>query len=270
MAAATPPRRALVAGNWKMHRGGRDGAALARELLAALGGSAPAGADVLVLPPFPALGSVGEALRGTGVLLGAQDCHAAASGAHTGHVAAEMLRDWGCTHVLAGHSERRRLDGEGDDAVRAKVEAILRAGLVPVLCVGETLEERDGGRTAEVVQRQVVAGVRGLDGRAAAALVVAYEPVWAIGTGRTATPAQAVEGHAAARSAFAECHGAGAASALRILYGGSVNKGNAVELLASPGVDGALVGGASLEAAGFAAIVRAAPGAAQAASPPGG
>ena len=200
------------------------------------------------------------------MLLGAQSCHPAAKGAFTGETAAPSLAAWGCTFVLCGHSERRRLCGEDDAAVAARLRAAMEAGLRPVLCVGETLEERDAGATAAVLARQVEAGVEGLDGGAAARVEVAYEPVWAIGTGRTASPEQAAEGHGMVREALATRLGPEAASAVRVLYGGSVNPGNAEALLSAPGVDGALVGGASLEAADFAAIVRAA----AAAGAPGG
>ncbi len=239
-----------------MHRGGPDGAKLARSVLRSLGGRAPEGVDVALLPPLTALGAVGAALEGSGVHLGAQDCHAEEAGAFTGSVPAEMLAAWKCSLVLCGRSERRSLSGDGDAAVRAKVGAALRAGLRPLLCVGETLEEREAGRTAAVLARQVAAGVEGLG--AEAALDVAYEPVWAIGTGRTATPEQAVEGHRLVRESLVRALGAAAAKGVRVVYGGSVNPGNAAALLSAPGVDGALVGGASLDAAGFAAIVRAA------------
>ncbi len=257
-------RTPLVAGNWKMHRGGPDAAALARGLAEALGGRAPAGVEVAVLPPLSALGAVATALGGTGVLLGAQDCHEAPSGEFTGSVAAEMLAAWGCVLVLVGHSERRRREGDDDARVRRKLEAALRAGLRPLLCVGETLEEREAGRTRAVLERQVGAAAAGLPADAAARLEVAYEPVWAIGTGRTATPAQAAEGHAVVREALRGALGP-AGERVRILYGGSVKPGNAAALLAAPGVDGALVGGASLEAAGFAEVVRRAAEAAEAA-----
>ena len=241
-----------------MHRGGSDGAVLAREVVRALGGRAPGGVEVAVLPPFTALRSVALELDGTGILLGAQSCHEEISGAFTGAVGAEMLAGTGCTLVLCGHSERRRLFGERDDAVRARVGAALRAGLRPVLCVGETLEERDGDRTADVLRRQVASGTEGLGPGEAARLDVAYEPVWAIGTGRTATPEQAAEGHGVVREALSASFGEGVAAGIRVLYGGSVSAGNAAALMSTPGVDGALVGGASLEAAAFAAIVRAA------------
>ena len=250
--------RPLVAGNWKMHRGGPDAADLARAVVKELGGRAPDEVEVAIFPPFPAIGAVAAAVAGTGVLVGAQDCHAAESGAYTGEVSAEMLSAWKCPLVLCGHSERRRLRDEGDSAVRAKLNAALRTGLRPVLCVGETLEEREAGLTAEILARQTTAGVAGLAAADAARLVVAYEPVWAIGTGRNAAPEQATEGHGCIRQSLAKSMGAGAAGAVRIIYGGSVNPGNAAALLSAPGVDGALVGGASLDAATFAAIVRAA------------
>jgi triosephosphate isomerase len=240
-----------------MHRGGPEGADLARALLRELGGRAPGGVEVLLLPPFPTIPAVREALAGSGVRLGAQDCHAEPEGAFTGSVSAEMLAAWGCAAVLCGHSERRGA-GEDDRAVRAKVGAALRSGLRPVLCVGETAAERDAGATEGVLARQVAAGLEGLAAADAARLDVAYEPVWAIGTGRNASPGQAADGHRAVRDAVARALGRGAAEAVRVLYGGSVNPGNAADLLSAPGVDGALVGGASLDAAGFAAIVRAA------------
>ena len=251
------PRLPLVAGNWKMNRGGREGADLARAVVRELGGRAPSFATVALLPPFPALAAVEEAIRGSGVLLGAQDCAAEASGAFTGEVAAEMLAGWGCALVLCGHSERRRR-GEDDGQVRAKVAAARRAGIRPVLCVGETAEERDAGRTSAVVARQAKAATAGLRAEDAAGLTVAYEPVWAIGTGRNATPEEAAAGHRAVRAALAESLGAKGAEAVPVIYGGSVTPGNAAALLSAPGVDGALVGGASLDAAGFAAIVKAA------------
>jgi triosephosphate isomerase len=245
-------------GNWKMNRGGPEAEDLARSVVEALGGTAPESVEVALLPPHSALAPVGRALEGTGVLLGAQSCHPGESGAFTGETAALSLAGWGCTFVLCGHSERRRLFGEDDAAVAARVAAALEAGLRPVLCVGETLEEREAGRTAGVITGQVGAGIEGLDGAAISRIEIAYEPVWAIGTGRTATPEQASEGHRMVREALSGRLDAEAAGAVRVLYGGSVNPGNAEALLSAPGVDGALVGGASLEAAGFAAIVKAA------------
>ncbi len=260
------PRPALVAGNWKMHRGGPDGADLARAVVKELGGRAPEGVEVALLPPFPALAAVGRALEGTGILLGAQACHPEPSGAFTGEVSAEILAAWGCSFVLCGHSERRRLAGERDSMVQDRVGAALRAGLRPILCVGETLEEREQGRPASVVNMQVAAGTMNLGPAEASRVVVAYEPVWAIGTGRNATPEQAAEGHGWARGGIVcslaalnpEAEAERVSEEVRVIYGGSVNPGNAEALLTAPGVDGALVGGASLDAAGFAAIVRAA------------
>ncbi len=255
---SSTPSRPLVAGNWKMHRGGRDGAELASALVEALGGTAPAGAEVAVIPPAPALGAVADALAGSAIALGAQDCHEETSGAFTGCVATEMLADWGCTYVLCGHSERRQIFRESDAVIRSKVQAVLRAGLRPVLCVGETLEERDDGKTAEVLSRQVSEGTDGLEAADIGSLEIAYEPVWAIGTGRTATPEQAVEGHRVVRDSLAAAFGEDAAKSVRVLYGGSVKPGNAAELMAAEGVDGALVGGASLVAEDFVAIIEAA------------
>jgi triosephosphate isomerase len=256
--AAARSRIPLVAGNWKSNRGGPEGAALAKAVVEGLGGRAPEGVEVALLPPFTAIPAVAQALEGTGIATGAQDCGAGGPGAFTGFVDAGALAAWKCVYVLCGHSERRRLAGEDDAAVRAKVGAALAAGLRPVLCVGETLEERDAGRTAEVLERQASAGVAGLSPADARRLEVAYEPVWAIGTGRNATPEQAAEGHRAVRGALARSLGREAADSVRVIYGGSVSAANAAALLSAPGVDGALVGGASLDAAGFAAIVRAA------------
>ena len=254
-------RRKLIAGNWKMN-GLRDpGVALARELAARVlatraGAAGPLGYDLLVCPPTPLLVPVGEALRGSAIGLGGQDCHSERAGAHTGDISAEMLVDAGCGYVLVGHSERRAEHGEGDATVRAKAEAAQAAGLIPIVCVGESAEERTAGRALTVIERQLSRSpprVAPLD------LVIAYEPVWAIGTGRTATPADVAEAHAHIRALLAGLLGAEAAGALRILYGGSVKPDNAAELLAVAGVDGALVGGASLDAEHFWAIGAACP-----------
>ncbi len=255
-------RRKLIAGHWKMN-GLRDpGVALARELaareLAARAGAAgPLGYDLLVCPPTPLLVPVGEAIRGSAIGLGGQDCHSERAGAHTGDISAEMLVDAGCSYVLVGHSERRADHGEGDVTVRAKAEAAQAAGLIPIVCVGESAEERTAGRALAVIERQVNHSLP----RAGepSDLVIAYEPVWAIGTGRTATPADVAEAHAHIRALLAGLLGAEAAGALRILYGGSVKPDNAAELLAVAGVDGALVGGASLDAEHFWAIGAACP-----------
>jgi triosephosphate isomerase len=218
-------------------------------------GAKSGGAELLVCPPFPMLAAVKGVMGAAPVALGAQDCHAQATGAHTGDVSAEMLRDVGCRYVIAGHSERRADHAETDATVRAKAEAGLRAGLVPIVCVGETLAERDAGHTLAVVSRQLAGSMP--DAATAATLVVAYEPVWAIGTGRTPTAAQVAEVHAKIRADLAARFKDGAA--MRVLYGGSVKGSNAAELLAVPNVDGALIGGASLKADEFLAIAGAAP-----------
>ena len=245
----------LVAGNWKMYKTPTEGAALARELRQRLdrpGG--PDGVDVAVCPPFPALPAVGAALQGSGIALGAQDMHWEKEGAFTGAVSAGMLVDLGCRFVILGHSERRQHFGETDATVQRKVRAALAAGLTPIVCVGETVAERDAAQTLAVVTRQVGAALEGLPAADLGRLVLAYEPVWAIGTGRTATPAQAREIHGALRRLLTE---RGGGPATRILYGGSVKAENAAALLREPEIDGALVGGASLVAEQFARIVEA-------------
>ncbi|HYZ32144.1 MAG TPA: triose-phosphate isomerase [Crenalkalicoccus sp.] len=245
--------RPLIAGNWKMHGTLREAAALAEAVAAGAMGLA---AELLVCPPFPHLTAAGAALRGSAVALGAQDCHAAAQGAHTGDVSAPMLRDVGAAYVILGHSERRAAHGETDAAVRAKAEAALAAGLTPIVCVGESEAERLAGAAEAVVARQLAGSLP--EGFAAAQGVVAYEPVWAIGTGRTPTEAEIAALHGTIRGRLVERFGA-AGQRLRVLYGGSVKPGNAAAILALPDVDGALVGGASLVAADFLAIARAVP-----------
>lgn len=245
-------RRSLVAGNWKMN-GTRDGA---RALASAVARGVPVTADVALCPPYPYLAEVADAVAGSPVILGGQDVSEHAPGAFTGDVAAEMLADLGARMVLVGHSERRHGLGESDARVAAKFRRALDGGLTPVLCVGETLQEREAGRTGDVVARQLDAALGG--GAPRAEFVVAYEPVWAIGTGRTAEPADAQAVHAAIRDRIRERFGDRPADELRILYGGSVKPGNAAELLAQPDIDGALVGGASLDADSFVAIVAAA------------
>jgi triosephosphate isomerase len=244
MAART--RRPIVAGNWKMHLTRSEAAGFCRALRAGL--SDPP-AEVVLFPSFPLLAAVAEALAGSGVGLGGQDVHPEARGAHTGDVSAAQLADAGCRWVLCGHSERRRDHGETDGLVAAKVTAALEAGLVPVACVGETREERRSGRTFEVLARQLEPLPD--DPR----LVLAYEPVWAIGTGETATPETAEDAHAFLRERLARRAGADAAEATRILYGGSVTPDNASGLASRAHVDGFLVGGASLDPARFLAIL---------------
>ena len=240
-----PERTRLVAGNWKMNGLRADGITLARAV--AVQARQRHACELLLCPPATLLAAVGEALAGSDVKLGGQDCHAAAAGAFTGSISAEMLRDAGCSHAIVGHSERRHGLGESDADVRAKTEAAWRAGLVAIVCVGETRAEREAGRAVEIVAAQLAGS---LPERAAAdTLVIAYEPVWAIGTGLTPTTADIAEMHAAIRRHIP----AGG----RILYGGSVNPGNAGEILALAEVDGALVGGASLKAEDFWAIAQA-------------
>jgi triosephosphate isomerase len=243
-----------IAGNWKMNLDRAGAVALARALRAELG--KPGGVDVAVFPPFVYLPAVVEALAGSAIAVGAQDVCDRKAGAFTGEVSAEMLRDVGATVALAGHSERRHVYGEGDALVRAKLEAALAGGLSVILCVGETLVEREQGRTEEVNARQLTAGLKGLSRDDLARITLAYEPVWAIGTGRTATPQQAAEVHAYLRGVVSGLFDQAAAGTLRIQYGGSVKPDNTAALLASPDVNGALVGGASLEAATFLGIVR--------------
>jgi triosephosphate isomerase len=248
-------RKPLVAGNWKMHGTRAENADLVRTLLDQL--RPDARAEVLVCPPFVYLWETGRLLNDSGVALGAQSVCAEAQGAFTGEVSGTMLRDVGCRYVLVGHSERRQLYGETDVLVARKFMAAQAQGLIPVLCVGETLEEREADRTAEVVARQLEA-VLSVSGVASfAKAVIAYEPVWAIGTGRTASPEQAQEVHALIRAKVAARDGTIAAS-VRILYGGSVKASNARELFAMADIDGGLVGGASLKAEEFAQICAAA------------
>ena len=246
----TPSVRPLIAGNWKMHGTLAEARALAG---AVHDGAGALGCELLLCPAFPHLAAVGAILGDGPVRLGAQDCHAAAKGAHTGDVSAPMLRDLGAHYVILGHSERRADHAETDRQVLAKAEAALEAGLIPVVCVGEREAERLAGRAEAVVGAQLAASLP--DGFAGAGGVVAYEPVWAIGTGRTPNEAEIAAIHAMIRAALVARFGA-AGAGLRILYGGSVKPGNARAILALPHVDGALVGGASLVAADFLGIAR--------------
>jgi triosephosphate isomerase len=251
------PRRRIVAGNWKMHGSRVENQALVEALLAP--GTIDESVTCLVFPPFVYLPDMARLLNGAPVGLGAQDVCAEPQGAFTGEVSAAMLRDVGCSHVLVGHSERRALYAEDDTVVARKFAAAQAHDLTPILCVGEQLAERDAGRTHEVVGRQLDA-VLALSGAAALArAVIAYEPVWAIGTGRTATPQQAGDVHAFIRGRV-RARDANIAAGVRILYGGSVKAGNAAELFGMPDVDGGLIGGASLKAEEFLAIWSAAAG----------
>jgi triosephosphate isomerase len=248
--------RPLIAGNWKMN-GLKASLGELRRIVDGTDPALQARADLLICPPATLVALAAETAAGSGVAIGGQDCHAAASGAHTGDVSAEMLADAGATAVIVGHSERRTDHRERDGDVRAKAEAAWRSGLVAIVCVGETRAERDAGRAVAVVAEQLAGSIP--DGADGARLVVAYEPVWAIGTGLTPTVDDVAEMHAAIRRVLTNRFGV-AASAIRILYGGSVKPSNAAELLAVANVDGALVGGASLKADDFLAIARGAPG----------
>jgi triosephosphate isomerase len=248
-------RRPLIAGNWKMYKTIPEAIALAREVAAGTG-PRRGEVEVLVAPPFTALAAVREALKGSAVALGAQNLHWEREGAFTGEVSALMLADLGCTHVILGHSERRQLFAETDEGVARKAASAFTHGLTPIVCVGETLSERESNRTMEVVERQLERALRALSPDQLARSVIAYEPVWAIGTGRTASPGQAQEVHAFIRKRLAGSHGEPASEAARILYGGSVKPDNIGALMAQADIDGALVGGASLAAPSFLKIVH--------------
>jgi len=249
-------RRPMIAGNWKMNLTLGESAALAGKLCRETRDAE--GVDVLIAPPFTALAKVKEAIGSARILLGAQNMHWEGNGAFTGEVSPSMLLDAGCTHVILGHSERRTLFGETNETVDRKAGAALRIGLVPIVCFGETLEEREKGRTFEVVEEQLRGSLAGLlkTKSIPASTVLAYEPVWAIGTGRTATPAQAQEVHGFVRKWLGGAFDPAAASRVRVLYGGSVKPDNIRELMSMPDIDGALVGGASLKPDSFTTIVK--------------
>ncbi len=248
-------RRPLIAGNWKMNLNRADSVSLARDLAAA---DVNSDTDVLVCPPAVYLDAVSAAVSESGVAIGGQDVYFEAAGAFTGETSTSMLADIGCTFVILGHSERRHVMGETDEVVNKKIVAALAAGLTPILCVGELLEEREAGKTAEVVKAQFTGSLAGLSDSDVRKTVIAYEPVWAIGTGKTASPEQAQEVHADLRKLLAEQYNSETSDTVRILYGGSVKPGNAVELISQPDIDGALVGGASLKSESFLAIISAA------------
>lgn len=252
-------RRKLIAGNWKMNKTAAEGVALLDEIKAALpAGLGAAGPEVVVCPPFTTLGAVAAKASGSIVAVGAQNVHWAANGAFTGEISAAMLKSVPVTHAIIGHSERRQYFGETDATVNQRTRAALAEGLTVIVCVGETLAEREAGRTMDVVGKQTREGLAGLTAADMGRVVVAYEPVWAIGTGKVATDAQAQEVHAFIRKTLRELFGAAVAGATRILYGGSMKPDNAAGLLAQTDIDGGLIGGASLKASDFAAIVKAA------------
>jgi len=247
----TTTRRPLIAGNWKMNCLTADGVALASGLAEKVSADSNRPYDMLVCPPFVLVGAVAQALGQSGISLGAQDCHAAEKGAHTGDVSAPMLKDAGCAFAIVGHSERRTDHGETNETVKAKAEAALASGLTAVVCIGETEAERDAGKTLDVVTSQVRGSLPA--GATAANTVVAYEPVWAIGTGRTPTNDEVQDVHAVIRAELAKIVG-GEADGIRLLYGGSMKPSNAKELLALADVDGGLIGGASLKVEDFMGI----------------
>jgi len=249
------PRRLFIAGNWKMNTSGAEAVKLAKSLAAEIG--AVTEVDLAVAPPFVYLSGVRETIAGTRIALGAQDMFYEDNGAYTGEISGAMLKDVGCRYVILGHSERRHVIGETDELINRKIVKALSDGLEVIFCVGELLEEREAGETLEVVRRQVQVGLEGVSRSEAAKVTIAYEPVWAIGTGRNATPAQAQEVHAMIRRLIGGVYDKALAETMRIQYGGSVKPSNAGELLAQEDVDGALVGGASLSAPDFVAIVRA-------------
>lgn len=249
-------RTPLMAANWKMNCTLGEAVALVEGLLAEIGGSVPAGREVLLCPPATALSTVGALLDNTGVALGGQNMYYQESGAYTGEISPWMLKDVGATHVILGHSERRQIFGESDDLINRKVKAAIENSLIPVFAVGELLDQREAGDAEKVVAHQLVEGLAGLVGEEVAKVVVAYEPVWAIGTGKTASPADAQAMHAMIRAWLTDRYGAEVADGIRILYGGSVKANNVDELMAQPDIDGALVGGAALDAKGFGRIVN--------------
>ncbi|MBX3419983.1 MAG: triose-phosphate isomerase [Pirellulaceae bacterium] len=248
-------RKPLIAGNWKMNLLRDSGLKLVRALAEQL--PPPEQVAVAVCPPNVYLSDIASALRGSSIALGAQNMYHESEGAFTGEVSGQMLLDVGCRYVIVGHSERRQFFGDTDVTVNQKTIAALSIGLTPIVCVGETLEQRESGQTAQTIETQTRGSLAGLTSQQAGNLVIAYEPVWAIGTGRTATPEQAEEVHAQIRSLLTELWGVGTANTVGILYGGSVKADNASLLLGQPNIDGALVGGASLKADSFAAICAA-------------
>jgi triosephosphate isomerase (TIM) len=249
-------RKKLIAGNWKMNKTPADGVALAQDIVTAVGKQPDV--DIVICPPFTALDAVAKTLEGSIVKLGAQNMHFEASGAFTGEVSAPMLRALFTTHVILGHSERRTYFGETDELINKKVLTALKNQLRPVFCVGESLAEREAGSTLKVVQTQVERGLEGVSKELAASVIVAYEPVWAIGTGKVATTEQAQEVHAFIRGLLTKLFTEPVAQRVRILYGGSMKPANAPELLAQRDIDGGLIGGASLEARSFVDLVNAA------------
>lgn len=249
-------RRLFIAGNWKMNLNRGQSLSLVQSLVESLRGVSDV--DIAVCPPAVYLGELGKALHATNIGLGAQNVNSKAEGAYTGEISCSMLKDVGCRYVILGHSERRAIYGETDSMVNEKLHAVLAAGLTPIVCVGETLEQREAGQTQQVVRSQCIGSLAGLTEDQMLKTVLAYEPVWAIGTGKTASPAQAEEVHKDIRSLLETQFSVGTAQKVIVLYGGSVKADNALELLSEPNIDGALVGGASLKQDSFEGIIKAA------------
>ena len=251
-------RKPFVAGNWKMNTDSHSSVELAGAIASAANQIAGQSVDVALCPPLVYLRSVKDALDASNVSLGAQNVYHEDKGAFTGETSCQMLKDIGCTYVIIGHSERRHIMGETDEMINRKIKAAICGGLLPIFCVGELLEEREANKTDAVLTRQVKAGLAGLTAGKIAAITIAYEPVWAIGTGKTATTQQAQQAHEFIRNLLSEMYDADLAEQIRIQYGGSVKPDNAAELMAQKDVDGSLVGGASLKADDFVAIIEAA------------
>ncbi len=246
-------RRPLIAGNWKLNKNQEETAAFARELLFDLGDEFP---EVMIAPVFTSLAEAKQAFANSPVRLGAQNCYAETGGAFTGEISAEMLKEAGCDYVILGHSERREIFGEDDTLIRRKILAALQARLLPILCIGESLEHRESGQTEVVLQKQLQGALAEFTPEQVEHLTLAYEPIWAIGTGKTATPEMAQETHAFIRNWLDQHFGDIEAQKVRILYGGSVKPGNVDALMAQPDIDGALVGGASLQSKDFLRLIR--------------
>ena len=249
-------RLPLLAGNWKMQCTRAEADSLLTALKAEVSSVDPAEREIVVAPPFTALETAARVLKDSNIRLAAQNCHAEPKGAFTGEISGPMLKDVGCAYVILGHSERRQYFGETDQVVADKIRAAQRDGLLPIVCVGESLEQRDNGQTLSVIASQIRGALDNQGKAALTTIVIAYEPIWAIGTGQTATPEQAQEVHAAIRSTLSDLTDQATADAVRLLYGGSVKPDNIDSLMAQPDIDGALVGGASLQADAFARIVH--------------
>ncbi len=245
-------RKPVIAGNWKMYKNVAEARALAKGLRANVSGVTDR--EIVLCPPFTALTAVLDEVKGCAIAVGGQNAHWEKQGAFTGEAAAPALADLGCRYAIVGHSERRQYFAETDATVNKRMQAVIAAGLTPIVCIGETLQEREANQTFAVIERQMKEGLKGLADPAT--LVIAYEPVWAIGTGKTATPAQAQEVHAFIRQLYGKMYNAAAAQAVRILYGGSVKPDNMAALMGQPDIDGGLVGGASLEVDSFTKIIR--------------